>query len=97
MEELSQIKLESESFLFFSPLLDLSDQFELLIQQIEKEPAYEIARVISFINAEELLKGKSNFSLGWMRQHIFRMPYVSQIEVTKTEKMSENFFKDMKT
>ena len=59
LEELSQIKLESESFLFFSPILDISDQFELLIQQIEKEPAFEIARVISFVNAEELLKGNS--------------------------------------
>ena len=38
LEELSRIKLESESFLFFSPSLDISDQFELLIQQIEKEP-----------------------------------------------------------
>ena len=59
LEELSQIKLESESFLFFSPILDISDQFELLIQQIEKEPAFEIARVITFVNAEELLKGNS--------------------------------------
>ena len=59
LKELSQIKLESESFLFFSPILDISDQFELLIQQIEKEPAFEIARVISFVNAEELLKGNS--------------------------------------
>ena len=59
LEELSQIKLESESFLFFSPILDISDQFELLIQQIEKEPAFEIGRVISFVNAEELLKGNS--------------------------------------
>ena len=59
LKELSQIKLESESFLFFSPILDISDQFELLIQQIEKEPAFEIGRVISFVNAEELLKGNS--------------------------------------
>ena len=59
LKELSQIKLESESFLFFSPILDISDQFELLIQQIEKEPAFEIARVISFVNAEELLKVNS--------------------------------------
>ena len=65
LEELPRIKLESESFLFFSPLLDFSDQFELLIKQIEKEPAFEIGRVISFINAEELLKGNSKLQ-SWL-------------------------------
>ena len=59
LDEGSLINSNSESFLFFSPILDISDQFELLIQQIEKEPAFEIARVISFVNAEELLKGNS--------------------------------------
>ena len=65
LEEFSQIKLESESFLFFSPFLDLSYQFELLIQQIEKVPEYEIGRVISFINAEEFLKGNSKLQ-SWL-------------------------------
>jgi len=65
LEEFSQIKLESESFLFFSPFLDLSHQFELLIQQIEKVPEYEIGRVISFINAEEFLKGNSKLQ-SWL-------------------------------
>jgi len=38
---------------------------KLLIKQIEKEPAYEIGRVISFINAEELLKGNSKLQ-SWL-------------------------------
>ena len=48
-----------ESFLFLSPYLDLSDQFESLITQFCSQETSEIARVLSFINANELLKENS--------------------------------------
>ena len=44
-----------ESFLFFSPYIDISDQFELTISQLTGETNCEIARVISFIDANELI------------------------------------------
>ena len=41
----------TDLFLFFSPFIDLSDQFESLLDQIENVNVIQIARVISFVNA----------------------------------------------
>jgi hypothetical protein len=45
----------NDFFLFFSPFLDLSDQFESLIQEIELSQSFRLARVISFIDASILI------------------------------------------
>ena len=41
----------TDLFLFFSPFINLSDQFESLLGQIENVNVIQIARVISFVNA----------------------------------------------
>lgn len=41
----------NDFFLFFSPFLDLSDQFESIMQENEVTQSFQLARVISFIDA----------------------------------------------
>ena len=65
LNESIRIKSASESFLHFSPLLDLSDQFELLINELEHQTLCEVVRVVSFINANQLIKDSSNLQ-SWL-------------------------------
>ena len=48
---LNNYKENLDLFLFLSPFLNLNDQFEYLLDQIENVTVIQIARVISFVNA----------------------------------------------
>lgn len=65
LNESIPINSTSEFFLYFSPHLDLSDQFELLINELANQTHCEVGRVVSFINANELLKDRSNLQ-SWL-------------------------------
>ena len=62
---LSKNEENPDLFLFFSPFLNLNDQFECLLDQIEKVSVIQISRVISFVNAN-IMSGPSPNLLLWL-------------------------------
>ena len=62
---LNKYKEKPDLFLFFSPFLNLNDQFECLLDQIEKVSVIQISRVISFVNANIMTELSPNLLL-WL-------------------------------
>lgn len=52
-------------FLFFSPYMNLTDQFEYLVDQIDKNAKVQIGRIISFLDANILPEISPQFQL-WL-------------------------------
>ena len=52
-------------FLFFSPYMNLTDQFEYLVDQIDKTAKVQIGRIISFLDANILPEISPQFQL-WL-------------------------------
>jgi hypothetical protein len=52
-------------FLFFSPYMNLTDQFEYLVDQIDKTAKVQIGRIISFLDANVLPEISPQFQL-WL-------------------------------
>ena len=52
-------------FLFFSPYINLTDQFEYLVDQIDKTAKVQIGRIISFLDANVLPEISPQFQL-WL-------------------------------
>ena len=52
-------------FLFFSPYINLTDQFEYLVDQIDKTAKVQIGRIISFLDANDLPEISPQFQL-WL-------------------------------
>ncbi|HAD21793.1 MAG TPA: hypothetical protein DCF87_06735 [Opitutae bacterium] len=62
---LSKNEENTDLFIFFSPFLDLSDQFESLLRQTDKPSKIEIGRIISFLDANILPELSPQFQL-WL-------------------------------
>jgi len=62
---LSKNEENTDLFLFFSPFINLSDQFESLLSQTDKPSKTEIGRIISFLDANILLEISPQFQL-WL-------------------------------
>ena len=62
---LSKNEENTDLFLFFSPFINLSDQFEYLLGQTDKPSNIEIGRIISFLDANILSEISPQFQL-WL-------------------------------
>lgn len=62
---LSKNEENTDLFLFFSPFINLSDQFESLLSQTDKPSKIEIGRIISFLDANILPEISPQFQL-WL-------------------------------
>jgi len=62
---LSKNEENTDLFLFFSPFINLSDQFESLLIQTDKPSKIEIGRIISFLDANILPEISPQFQL-WL-------------------------------
>ena len=62
---LSKNEGNTDLFLFFSPFINLSDQFESLLSQTDKPSKIEIGRIISFLDANILPEISPQFQL-WL-------------------------------
>jgi hypothetical protein len=62
---LSKNEENTDLFLFFSPFINLSDQFESLLGQTDKTSKIEIGRIISFLDANILPEISPQFQL-WL-------------------------------